>query len=158
MDHWSAPDDRLLLVLLEEAHGHHFDAEPLRRREAVVVSHFGGLGDLHSLDHVGAVDVHVQDADAGAVLRQCDREVDGHRGLADAALAAVDADLRLDAREARLDGAPLLELALHLFDPGAGLAGLRIGRMARVWAVHGWAPSDGDRGGLQRCTPAPKAS
>ena len=62
------------LVLLEEAHGHDLDSESFRRGEAVVVSHLRGLGDPHGLDHVRAVDVHVQDADACAVLRQGDGE------------------------------------------------------------------------------------
>ena len=60
----------------------------------------------------------------GAVLGQRDGQVGGDGRLADAALAAVDADLGADAPQAVGDRALLLELALHLLDLGAGLGGL----------------------------------
>ena len=69
------------------------------------------LGDLHGPDDVGAVDVDVEDADAVALSREGDGEVDGDSGLADTALAAVDADLMGNPGEGVGDRALLLELA-----------------------------------------------
>ena len=53
-----------------------------------------------------AVDVRIEQADAGAVERQGEREVHGGRRLADAALARRDGDDVADARQR-------LQLALH---------------------------------------------
>ena len=70
------------------------------RHELIPLAHDGDLGHLHGADDVGAVDVDVEDADRCAVLCQRDREVGGHSRLSDAALAAVDADLAADSRQA----------------------------------------------------------
>ena len=52
--------------------------------------------------HVRAVDVAVENADAAAAARQRQRQVDGHRRLADAALARADGDDVLHAGQRRL--------------------------------------------------------
>ena len=50
------------------------------------------LLDPHHIRHAEAVDVGVDDSDALALAGQGDREIHGHRRLADAALAAGDGD------------------------------------------------------------------
>ena len=121
MDHRPSPDDRLLLVLLEEAHRHDLYAETLRRDHLAVVGRHGGLCDLHCADDVRAVYVDVQDADTGAVVGKRDSQVHGDGGFAHSALAAVDAHLVLDLRERLGDRALLRELPTHGFDLGPGL-------------------------------------
>ena len=76
-----------------------------------------------------AVDVGIQNADAGAFLGQGQREIDGGRALADAALAGCDGDDGLDARhqlDAHLDrmGDDLrIDVGRHVADTRQGAHG-----------------------------------
>ena len=67
------------------------------------------------IGYIGAVYIDIQDPDAGAFLGQSDCQVYGHGGLADAALAAVDANLRLDFVQALTNLPLLLPASLDLF-------------------------------------------
>ena len=94
MQHGPAPDKRLAFGH-EEAHAHDLDAVGLHRNQLLVLDLRRPSESEHHRD-VGAVDVGVQHADLGAVLRQADGEVGGDGALADAALAAGDGDDVLD--------------------------------------------------------------
>ena len=90
MNHRSPPDYGLFLTLLEEAHRHDLDA-PFFGGGYLAVGVPRLVGYTQDFVYVGAVDVNVEEADLAPVFGQGHGEVDGHCGLADAALAAVDA-------------------------------------------------------------------
>ena len=86
VQHGSAPGHRLVAGD-EHADGNDLHAVRHRREDHVV--HPGGcLGDAHQGRYREAVDVRVHDAHAQALGRQGAGQVDGHRGLSHAALAA----------------------------------------------------------------------
>src|SRR5262249_27925078 len=97
VQHRAAPDDRRI-VLREETHRDDLQAVFLGRHDLLSVGRELRLHPEHDR-HVRAVDVAVDDADAAAAFRERDREVHGHRRLADAALAGADRDHVLHARQ-----------------------------------------------------------
>ena len=117
VNHRAAPDDGLFLVLLEVCHGHHLDA-PLLGGNYLPVHIIGPGGGGQDVGDVGTVNINVQNADPGAFLGQRDCQVDRYGGLADAALAAVYADLGLDFAQPLADLSLLLPTALYLFQAG----------------------------------------
>ena len=103
LDHGAAPDDGVV-ALDEEAHGHEFDAVVLGRDELFVFADGGFFVDAHHERDAGAVDVAVEQADAGAKLFEGAGEIDRDGGFADAAFAAGDGDDVADAGHAVLLG------------------------------------------------------
>ena len=102
-DHRPAPDHRVVL-LDQEADRHHLDAVVLHRLHGLAVARFGPAVDAHHHRLARAVDVGVEDADACALGGERERQVDGGRALADAALARRDRDDVLHVRQ-QLDAA-----------------------------------------------------
>ena len=102
VEHRPAPHDGLVL-LDEEADRHDLQAVGVEREDLALAVDLRAVGAEaeHARDRV-APDVGVEDADALAVGGQRGREVDGQRGLADAALAGADADHVLDLGERAL--------------------------------------------------------
>ncbi len=100
MKHRSAPDHRRI-PFGQETHRDQLDAVLLRRHDLLAV----GLQlrvDAEHDRHVRAVDVPVDHRHARPRLAERDRQVDGHRGLADASLAGADGDNILHPLDRRL--------------------------------------------------------
>jgi hypothetical protein len=111
-DHRAAPDHRLLL-LDQEPDRHDLDAVRLERLDAPAVPARGPVAlQARHARLAGTVDVGIEEPHARPVERKREREVDGRRRLADAALARGHCDDVADARQRR-------EPALH----GLGLDG-----------------------------------
>ncbi len=106
-DHRATPGHRLLVVD-EEADRHCLEPVRDERLERLAVARLGS--PAHQAQHsrlARAVDVGVQDADAGAFSGERERDVNGDRRLADAALAGRHRDEVPHARQRlqpRLDG------------------------------------------------------
>ena len=114
VNHRAAPDDGLFLIFLKERHGHHFDA-PFFGGNNLPVHIVGAAGGGQHIGGVGAVDVHIQQPHLRPLPGQGDGQIDGDGGLADAALAAVNADFGLDFVQPLANLAFLLPTALNLF-------------------------------------------
>ena len=98
VQHGSAPHQRLVAGA-EEADRDYLQSVALGRQNAVAIHHFGRhRGAQHGGD-VGAVHVGIEQSDFEAHASQRDGEVDGQRGLADAALARTDGNDGIDARQ-----------------------------------------------------------
>src|SRR5579875_2337059 len=93
-DERAAPDKRAAGVEQEDDR-HQLDAVGFERHDAVLVE-LRLVRVAHHHWNAGAVDVGIEQTDSGAVLCQRDGDIDGHRRLADAALAAGDRDRVLD--------------------------------------------------------------
>ena len=93
--HRAAPDHGLVLVD-QEADRHHLHAVVLQRLHGLAVLALGPARDAQHHRQAGAVDVGIEQADAGALGRQRERQVGGGGALADAALARGHGDDVLD--------------------------------------------------------------
>jgi hypothetical protein len=99
------------------ADGHFLDAVRHERLEQLAVLGFGP--PTHEAEHrrlTRPIDIRIEQANAGALGRQREREIDGERRFADAALARRDGDDILD--------------AFHRFQ--AVLHGMRLDRRADI--------------------------
>ena len=120
VNHGAAPDDRLFLILLEEGHGHHLHP-PLLGGVNLTLHVVRLFGNSQNLGHIGAIDVHIQQSHPFAFLGQGGGQVNRHGSLADTTLAAVDADLGLNRRQALRNFPFLLPGSLDLLQPGVFL-------------------------------------
>ena len=165
VEHRPAPGDHLVATGLEHADRDDRD-RPLGVGTGMIRSSTWvgrRVGDAEHRRHRVAVDVGVHDADLHALLGHRQREVDGHRGLADAALPAGDREhlgeraglgerdlpLRLAVAQPILETGPLLgghhtEMQVDASDPGNRADGRRdvLGD-----GVLQWAAGDGEQHG-----------
>jgi hypothetical protein len=89
--HRTAPDERLVGID-QLADGHGLDAVDLEREQHVAASLRGLVVEPEHRGRARSVDVAVEEACAGAHPSEGHGEVDGHRRLADAALARAHGD------------------------------------------------------------------
>src|SRR6185436_9515302 len=95
-DHRPAPNHRRI-AFDQEAHAHQMDAVIRRRNEFFIRVNGGLFVNAHHERDAWAVDVTIEQADAGAEMPQTARDVHGCGALADAAFAAGDGNDVLDA-------------------------------------------------------------
>jgi hypothetical protein len=98
--HRAAPDHRLVAID-QEADGHDLHTVVLERlHRRAVIAHRTRI-HAHHLRLAGAIDIGIEQADAGAFRGQRERQVHGGRALADAALAGGHGDDVLHVRHQR---------------------------------------------------------
>ena len=154
-DHGPAPDHRGVLGH-EEADRHALDPVVRHGAQRALAHHLGLAAQIEHARDRRAVDVAVEQADPDVLCRHGRGDVDGRRGLADAALAGGDGDDALHAGQ-KLGGLLRLRLpavgmamAVCLAVPGAlrAAGGLPLGGHHGGYGQHAGEPLDRRLAGL----------
>ncbi len=132
MEHRSSPDERLV-SRIQEADRNHLEAVRVDRRNMVLTHHLWLLVGAEHERNVRSVNVSIEQSDFMTHLRECERQVDCERSLADAAFAGTDGDDGVDARQ-RLGSWWLLS-GMGMSAHGSIIRDLRGRVAALMWAV-----------------------